>query len=89
MAKIQFFKPFDEISGKKEIEINVHHPITIKELLSNLVEKMPSFQTFLKKEDEEIVNCFVVLVRGDEILKLRDMVNEKDVIKVLPPISGG
>lgn len=89
MAKIQFFKPFDEISGKKEIEIDTPQPISVKELLKILVEKVPSFQTYLEKEGEEVINFFVVLVRGDEILKLKDKVYEKDVIKVLPPISGG
>lgn len=89
MVKIQFFKPFDEISGKKEIEIDAVTPICVKNLLKILAEKIPSFQTYLKMEGEEVMNFFVVLVRGDEILKLKDMVNEKDIIKILPPISGG
>lgn len=89
MAKIQFFKPFDEISGKREMEIEQVHPILVQELLKILVQKIPTFQSYLKKEGEEITNFFVLLVRGDEILKLKDQVYEKDVIKILPPVSGG
>ena len=89
MAKVQFFKPFDEISGKREMEIEQIHPILVQELLKILAQKIPTFQSYLKKEGEEITNFFVLLVRGDEILKLKDKVYEKDVIKILPPVSGG
>lgn len=89
MLKIFFFKPFDEISGKKEMQIDLRSPATVKELLKILAEKVPSFQGYLKKEGDEITNFFVVLVRGDEILKLKDIVYEKDVIKIFPPVSGG
>jgi molybdopterin converting factor small subunit len=46
-------------------------------------------EPYLRKEKDEVLNSFVVLIRGDEILKLTDWVQEKDAIKVLPPISGG
>lgn len=89
MAKVQFFKPFDEISGKREMEIEQVHPILVQELLKILAQKIPTFQSYLKKEGEEITNFFVILVRDGEILKLKDKVYEKDVIKILPPVSGG
>jgi len=54
-----------------------------------IAEKVPSFRPYLAKEKDEILNYFVVLIRGDEILKLQDVVREEDTIKILPPISGG
>jgi len=87
--KVRFFKPFDELSGKEEITLDLKEPIPVKELLGILEEKIPSFRPYVRKEKDEILSFFVVLVRGDEILKLQDMVNEGDVVKVLPPISGG
>lgn len=89
MAKVHFFKPFDEISGKREMEIEQDHPILVQDLLQILAIKIPTFQSYLKKEGGEVTNFFVLLVRGDEILKLNDKVYEKDVIKILPPVSGG
>jgi molybdopterin converting factor small subunit len=87
--KVRFFKPFDELSGKEEIDLDLKRPMPVKELLGIIAEKVPSFQPYLRKEKDEILNFFVVLVRGDEILKLQDVVHEEDLIKILPPISGG
>jgi len=87
--KIRFFKPFDELSGKEEIDLELKRALPVKELLGIIAEKVPSFRPYLAKEKDEILNFFVVLIRGDEILKLRDIVREEDTIKILPPISGG
>lgn len=87
--KVRFFKPFDELAGKEEIDFDLKRPMPVKELLGIIAEKVPSFQPYLRKEKDEILNFFVVLVRGDEILKLQDVVHEEDLIKILPPISGG
>ena len=87
--KVRFFKPFDELSGRDEIDLDLKRPVKVIEVLGMIEREVPSFQRFLRKEKDEVLNFFVVLVRGDEILKLNDTVQDKDVIKVLPPISGG
>ena len=87
--KVRFFKPFDELSGRDEIDLDLKRPVKVKEVLGMIEREVPSFQRFLRKEKDEVLNFFVVLVRGGEILKLNDTVQDKDVIKVLPPISGG
>ncbi len=87
--KIRFFKPFDEISGKEEMDLELKAPVPMKEVLREVEKRIPSFQPYLRKEKDEVLNCFVVLLREDEILKLDDLVRDKDLIKVLPPISGG
>ena len=87
--KIRFFKPFDELSGKEEINLELKRALPVKELLGIIAEKVPSFRPYLATEKDEILNFFVVLIRGDEILKLQDVVREEDTIKILPPISGG
>jgi len=87
--KIRFFKPFDEISGREEMELDLKGPVQVKEVLGAVEKKIPAFQRYLRKEKDEVLNFFVVLVRGDEILKLNDTVEDKDIVKILPPISGG
>jgi molybdopterin converting factor small subunit len=87
--KVRFFKPFDELSGRDEIDLDLKRPVKVKEVLGMIERDVPSFQRFLRKEKDEVLNFFVVLVRGDEILKLNDTVEDKDIVKVLPPISGG
>ncbi len=87
--KVRFFKPFDELSGKEEIDLDLKGPVQVKELLAMLEKRVPSFKPYLRKEGDEVLNFFVVLIRGSEILKLTDLIQEKDTIKILPPVSGG
>ena len=87
--KIRFFKPFDELSGKEEINLDLGGPVQVRELLGEIEKRVPSFKPYIHKEKDEVLNFFVILVRGDEILKLTDRVYDKDTVKVLPPISGG
>jgi len=87
--RVRFFKPFDELSGRDEIDLDLKRPVKVKEVLGMIEREVPSFQRFLRKEKDEVLNFFVVLVRGDEILKLNDTVEDKDIVKILPPISGG
>jgi molybdopterin converting factor small subunit len=87
--KVRFFQPFDELAGKKEIDLDLQKPIPVKELLGILEKRIPSFQPYVRKSSDEVQSFFVILVRGDEVLKLEDLVRDGDVVKVLPPISGG
>ena len=87
--KVRFFQPFDELSGKKEIDLKLQKPMPVREVLGILEEQIPSFKAYVRKEGDEIQSFFVILVRGDEVLKLEDLVREGDVVKVLPPIRGG
>jgi molybdopterin converting factor small subunit len=87
--KVRFFKPFDDLSGRDEIDLDLKGSVKVKEVLRMIEKEVPSFQRFLQKEKDEVLNFFVILVRGDEILKLNDTVQDKDIVKVLPPISGG
>jgi MoaD family protein len=87
--KVRFFKPFDEIAGDKEIDLALKKAIPVKELLSILAERIPAFKSYVRKEGDEVQSFFVILVRGDEILRLPDLIQDGDEVKVLPPISGG
>jgi molybdopterin converting factor small subunit len=87
--KIRFFKPFDELAGNKEVDLALKKPMPVKKLLAILADRIPSFKSYVRKEGDEVQSFFVILVRGDEVLKLEDLVQEGDVVKVLPPISGG
>jgi MoaD family protein len=87
--QIRFFKPFDEITGAGEVHLHLEKSVSVRELLDLVEKKFPSFGRYVRKEGDEVQNFFVILVRGDEILKLNDAVGDEDVIKVLPPISGG
>lgn len=87
--KVRFFEPFDEIAGDKEIDFALKKAMQVKELLAMLADRIPAFKPYVRKEGDEVQSFFVILVRGDEILHLPDLIQDGDVVKVLPPISGG
>ncbi len=87
--KVRFFKPFDEISGQEEIRLDLNGPVEVKDLLEILEKKCPSLKPYLQKAGDEVLSFFVILVRGGEVLRMHDRVNEEDVIQIFPPISGG
>ncbi len=87
--RVRFLKPFDGLSGNEEIDVDLRGPIQVKELLGAIAKSVHPFESCLHKERDEVLNFSVVLLRGDEILKLTDWVQENDTITVLPPISGG
>ncbi len=87
--KVRFFKPFDEIAGDKVIDLALKKAIPVKELLTILADRIPAFKPYVRKEGDEVQSFFVILVRGDEILHLPDLIQDGDEVKVFPPISGG
>jgi molybdopterin converting factor small subunit len=87
--EIRFFKPFDEIAGIGVLYLKILKPTLVRDLLKRLETEVPSFKPYVKREGDEVQNFFAVLVKNGEILKLDDMVKEEEVVKVLPPISGG
>ena len=87
--EVRFFKPFDEIAGTSAIRLKVLGPTPVRGLLKRLEEEILSFKPYVKMEGDEEQFFFMILVRGGEILKLDDLVEDEDVVKVLPPISGG
>jgi molybdopterin converting factor small subunit len=87
--KVKIFGSFHEISGNEEVEIDLTKPIQVKELLEIIEERIPVLRAYIRREGDRILSLNVVLARGEEILKLTDLVRNKDEIKILPPIAGG
>lgn len=47
--RIRFFKPFDELSGKEEIILELKRPIRVKELLGEIEKRVPSSNLMSRK----------------------------------------
>jgi len=87
--EFRFFKPFDEIAGASAIRLKILKPTPVRDLLKRVESEVPAFKPYVKREGDEVQNFFAVLVKDGEILKLDDMIKNEDIVKVLPPISGG
>ncbi|WP_456369854.1 MoaD/ThiS family protein [Geoglobus sp.] len=77
MVRVKLFANFREIAGAKELEVDAK---TLGELMELLKSRYPQFE---KLYEYSIVMVNGRVVEGDEVL------DEKDVVALLPPVSGG
>jgi molybdopterin converting factor small subunit len=87
--KILFYKPFDAVAARDEMEIHLQEPMPLPELLTVLGERIPTFRPYVANGEGDEIHYHVILVRDGEILGREDRVTDRDLVKVLPPISGG
>ncbi|WP_247747486.1 molybdopterin converting factor subunit 1 [Alkalihalobacillus sp. BA299] len=76
--KVLLFAQLEEVVGDREIEIN-SAPLTVKQFKHVLREKYPD----LPPLDNTIIAVNEEYVKDDAVI------NENDVIALIPPVSGG
>jgi molybdopterin converting factor small subunit len=86
--KVTLF-PSSTAGSAKEVAIEFNGILRVSELLEMLELKAEFIKPYIHKKGGRIIGFRFALVRGEEILRLDDSVNEGDTIKVLPPIAGG
>lgn len=89
--KLNLLKPFSDVVGKKELELNFQGN-TLGDLLFFLVEKYPKLKNELITEKNEITDYVSIFV-NDKPLSVLDGLDTKlkngDELLIFVPISGG
>lgn len=87
-SKIILMPPLDGVQGP-ETEVGFDRPFTIAELLSHLSERTPGFRKFFAfdKLEGRPPNCLVV--RGEHLLRLEEVVQPGETIEILAMVDGG
>ena len=88
---LKFLRPFKDIIGKSEIEINTELK-TLKELLINLIEKYPNLEKEFFKENYELTDYICIFVNDKPISALNMLETElknNDNLLFFIPVSGG
>jgi molybdopterin converting factor small subunit len=68
-----------DIVGQRQTSLDIDLPTSARNLKDVLVKKYPSFLE---------VSAFSIAI-GDDYAQDEDMISEKDVITIIPPVSGG
>jgi molybdopterin converting factor small subunit len=80
MARVKLYGKAKELAGKEELDVSLEKPTTIRELIDKISEGRPE------------VSSKAVLVNGRNCIfsdGLETLVNEGDLVEILPFVSGG
>ena len=88
---LKFLRPFKEIIGKSEIEMNLEIN-TLKDLLNSLVTRYPKIEKEFFKKNQELTDYICIFV-NDKPISALNMLNTKlkngDNLLFFIPVSGG
>lgn len=77
--KILFFGIARDISGKDSIEITMNESLTIEDLKNVLKKMYPKFR---------VINDFTLAV-NEAYVNQDHVLNNNDIVAIIPPVSGG
>ena len=83
-----FHAPFDKVAGKS-LEIQLTAPASLHEILNGLEVRYPEMSGFLFAKSDELLSAHVMFLRNGRFLKLADIIQDRDRVDVLLPVSGG
>jgi MoaD family protein len=89
--KIKLLRPYSEIVGKKELEIDFNGS-TLNDLLNYLVDKYPNLKNELYTKNDELTEYVCIFVNdkpASALDELETKIKKGDEILFFVPLSGG
>lgn len=77
--QVLFFGICTDLIGENSLEFKVQKDTTVKQLKQNLIAKYPSLKN---------INDFAIAV-NEEYAEDEFILQKKDVVAIIPPVSGG
>jgi molybdopterin converting factor small subunit len=83
------YPPYRAGLGAHKLDLDVPEGATLREVLSRLAQRSREFEPYADApKDEWLWGQLLVHVRG-EMVRLKDVLKDGDVLELLPPIAGG
>ncbi len=90
LIKILFHAIFREVTGKREIEINLEEDCTVKAILDKLAKNYgKDFNSIIEPTTNEISIEVLVMLNGRGIRATDIILRDKDVLIITLPLGGG
>jgi molybdopterin converting factor small subunit len=89
-VKVLFYAEFRQAAKRKEIEFEVSEPVTVRQLLNRVAERVPALEAMINPAvtQQEWGQFLLVLVDG-KIVGLNGVVGPGETAQLMPPASGG
>ena len=91
--KVSFYASLRQAVGQKSIEIPMSNGITVRELVSEIIERIPSLERELIDDHGELFEHIHVVVNGRDVRHLEGGLDREllpdDQVSVFPAVSGG
>jgi molybdopterin synthase sulfur carrier subunit len=90
--RLRFFSTIRQLVGKKEIEIRVDAPDTIRNVLEKLAVEHPALKESILDNDGNLYDSILVFINGRNIKfldGLNSTIKEGDQLAIFPLLGGG
>jgi molybdopterin synthase sulfur carrier subunit len=92
-VKVNFYASLRQVVGQKLIEIPISNGITVRELVSAIIERIPSLERELIDDHGDLFEHIHVVVNGRDVRYLEGGLDREllpdDQVSVFPAVSGG
>ena len=91
--KVSFFATLRDIACGKNVEFDLDHGITARELLDAIIVKFPLMKTELLNEKGEMYGHVHFFINGRDVQfmdeKFETKIMQEDTVNVFPAVGGG
>jgi molybdopterin synthase sulfur carrier subunit len=91
--QVSFYASLRQVAGQKMIEIPISNGVTVRELVSEIIERIPSLERELIDDHGELYEHIHVVVNGRDVRYLEGGLDREllpdDQVSVFPAVSGG
>ena len=91
--KVSFYASLRQAVGQKSIEISISNGVTVRELVSEIIKRIPSLERELIDDHGELFEHIHVVVNGRDVRYLEGGLDREllpdDQVSVFPAVSGG
>ena len=91
--KVSFYASLRQAVGQKSIEISISNGVTVRELVSEIIKRIPSLERELIDDHGELFEHIHVVVNGRDVRHLEGGLDREllpdDQVSVFPAVSGG
>jgi molybdopterin converting factor small subunit len=86
--RVRFFGPFESMA-ERESEFSLDSPLTVGELIGLLSRRYPGMARYAGIRTDADLSAHLVFVRDGRLLRMSDVVADRDCLQILLPATGG